>query len=71
MKYDNLDDVDDFEINDILEMSEQEVDEALQDLLRKGLVEITGVKNDKIMYRVTQLGKTYYEHMTTDPKTRN
>lgn len=53
-----------------LRMDDQEFDKAMQSLLEKGLMEekdFDGIKH----YRITQLGKEVYPHVSSEPSERN
>lgn len=54
------------------DIEDDEVEVALQGLLAKGLLEITGYDEDgEPLYRCTELGIQISEHFDSDPNMRN
>lgn len=54
-----------------MKISESDVNEALETLISKGIVEISHFDNGQAIYKLTEIGKLYAKHENTDPKKRN
>lgn len=60
-----------FAAEDMKHLTIDEIKQALNGLLAKGLIEVCEVVDGKEKYRLTSLGRIIHKHTASKPSTRN